>query len=158
MRKLIPWFAAALVATALVATAPLASASTRSATATATAATYDACQQPLNPDRRSIYRLKNGGDVLSFGRVVVTATKQYYHRYCVQFQTGGRTVYHQWGQAGYERTNGSCVYVGGKGSGAYWTGGYHRTVIVPDKWCTQESYSIRYGGKWYTATFLRYNA
>lgn len=161
MRRLTVLFATAVATAAIGATAPLASAAVAPATksGTATAAIYDACKDTLNPDRRTVYRLKNGSDVLSFGRVVVTATKRYYHRYCVQFQTGDRTVYHSWGQKDYDRVNGTCVSTGmGKGSGWYWTRAYNRTVIVADKKCTRESYSIKYGGKVYTASFLRYNA
>ncbi|MGH3735370.1 MAG: hypothetical protein ACRDT6_07065 [Micromonosporaceae bacterium] len=154
MRKRTATFIGAMVV-ALGAAATLTSVAAAETTSTAT---YNACNQTLNPDRRQVYRLTNGGNVLSYGRVVVTATQRYYHRYCVKFQTGGRKVLHSWGQAGYNRIDGRCEYEGAKGSGAYWTYGYKRTVIVPDKYCIRESYSIKHNGKWWTASFLRYNA
>ena len=73
--------------------------------ARANAAT-DACREPLNPDRRTVYRYTNGSDTLGFGQVVVTATKADGHRYCMRIGFGGRTVVHSFSQASYLRRNG----------------------------------------------------
>jgi hypothetical protein len=126
----------------------------------APAGAVEACQQTLDPARRTEYRFTaSDGDVLGFGQLVVQATTANPHRYCVRFQTGGRTVTHSWGQADHRRANGACgAQIGASGSGTYQSGPYARTVVVQDKTCHYESFAIRSGGRWFTARFMRYNA
>lgn len=136
---------------------PLAGAAVVAPSASAQA-TPDACAQPLNPERRSVYRFKNGGRTLGYGRVVVTASKADGHRYCIQVQFGGRTVTHAFGQTTYERRNGTWVNVGGLGDSGYRTSDYSATLQVPDKTRIDRSYSIKAGGRWYkTIAISRYN-
>lgn len=124
--------------------------------ASAGAATADACSQQLNPDRREVYQLTNGGDTLSYGRLVVTGTVANYHRYCVQFQTGGRTVTGSTGKATYVRVDGVCGrQLGAAGSGAGPMRGAQTTMIVADNTCEAVSFSIKDGGRWYSASTIR---
>lgn len=133
-----------------VGTAPAAAA------ASTAAAEYDACAEELNPDRRKVYRLKKGTKKLSFGRLVVQATEQFPHRYCVRFQTGGRTVKHAWSMAEHERVDGVCgEQLGAMGSGTYRTGAYTRTIKVAKGICRYEAYQIKHKKRWYTARFMR---
>lgn len=126
--------------------------------ATAQATTYNACNEPLNADRRTVYKLTNGSSTLSYGQMVVTATKEYYHRYCVQMQTGGRTVTGSYGNAEYRRTNGVCgEQLGALGTGTIQTGAFNRTMTVQNGTCETMSFSIRHDGRWYGATAMRYN-
>lgn len=128
--------------------------------ATATpASAAEACSLPLDPDRRTAYRLKNGTDVLPYGQVVVQATRDQYHRYCVRFSTGGREVVHSFSMSSEVREGGACTtQIGALGSGAYRTGGYTHDMRVPDGECEYRSYAIRADGRWYTARIMRYNA
>lgn len=126
--------------------------------ATAQAAAYNACSQPLNADRRTVYKLTNGSSTLSYGQMVVTATKEFYHRYCVQLQTGGRTVTGSYGNAEYRRTNGACgEQLGALGTGTMQTGAFNRTMTVRDQTCQTQSFAIRHDGRWYSATAMRFN-
>jgi hypothetical protein len=120
--------------------------------------TPDACAQPLNPERRSVYRFKSGSKTLGFGRVVVTATKANPNRYCHRIDFEGRTVFHGFGESGYERRNGAWVNVGGLGDSGYEATSYTRTVQVPNHYRIDRTYSIRSGGRWYrTISISRYN-
>jgi hypothetical protein len=122
------------------------------------ATTPDACQQRLNPDRRSVYRFKDGGTTLSYGRVVVTATKADRHRYCIQVQFGGRTVFNGFGMSSYERRDGKWVNQGGLGDSGARGDSYTQSMQVPDKTRIDRSYSIRDDGRWYrTISISRYN-
>jgi hypothetical protein len=109
----------------------------------------DACEQQLNPDRRSVYRFKDGRATLGFGRVVVTATKADRHRYCIQVQFGGRTVFNGFGLSSYKRVDGKWVNEGGMGDSGGRGGSYSSTMQVPDRTRIDRSYSIRHGGRWY---------
>jgi hypothetical protein len=145
------------VALALAALAVPVASGTAAAPAVA-ASPPDACKQALNPDRRSVYRFKDGGTTLGFGRVVVTATKAHRHRYCIQVQFGGRTVFNGFGESGYERRDGKWVNVGGLGDSGSRGGSYTQTMQVPDKYRIDRSYSIRHEGRWYsTIAISRYN-
>jgi hypothetical protein len=118
----------------------------------------DACAQALNPDRRSVYRFKDGSKTLGYGRVIVTATKANRHRYCIRVDFGNRTVFHAFGESGYERRNGKWVNVGGLGDSGSKATSYTQTMQVPDKYRIDRSYSIRTGGRWYrTIAISRYN-
>jgi hypothetical protein len=118
----------------------------------------DACEQQLNPDRRSVYRYKDGGTTLGFGRVVVTATKANRHRYCIQVQFGGRTVFNGFGLSSYKRVDGTWVNEGGMGDTGARGDAYTSTMQVPDKTRIDRSYSIRHEGRWYrTIQISRYN-
>lgn len=120
--------------------------------------TPDACAQPLNPDRRSVYGFKNGGRTLAHTRVIVTASKANAHRYCIQVQFDGRTVTHAFGQTTYERRGGRWVNVGGLGDSGYRATSYSLTMQVPDKTRIDRSYSVKSGGRWYrTISISRYN-
>lgn len=122
----------------------------------AVAATSDACSQQLNPDRREVYQLTNGGDTLSYGRIVVTGTAANYHRYCVQFQTGGRTVTGSTGKATYQRADGVCGrQLGAAGSGPGQMRGFESTMTVADNTCEAVSLSIKDGGRWFSASAVR---
>lgn len=126
--------------------------------APAGAATPDACAQTLNPDRRSVYRYKDGKKTLAFGRVVVTATKADPHRYCIEVQFGDRKVFNGFGLSSYKRVDGKWVNEGGLGDAGSRGASYTQTMQVPDKTRIDRSYSIRYGGDWYrTISISRYN-
>lgn len=145
--------------TAALATTALAATTLTLAATASPAVAADACSMTLDPDRRSVYKLTNGGEALGFGQVVVQATQAQYHLYCIRFQTGGRTVTHSFSQSSKVRENGACTTdLGGLGSGVYTTGGYTSSMQVPDRECTYRSYSIRSDGRWWTASFMRYNA
>ena len=117
-----------------------------------------ACSRPLDPDRRTVYKFRNGGETLGYGQLVVQATAANPHRYCIRFQTGGRTVTHGWSEADYIRSGGSCTSTGmGKGDGGYQSGGYNTERTVRDGRCLAMTFSIRSDGAWYSATFLRWN-
>ncbi|MDO9410460.1 hypothetical protein [Patulibacter sp.] len=120
--------------------------------------TPDACAQALNPDRRTVYRMSNGGKTLGYARVVVTATKANRHRYCIQVQFDGRKLFHAFGQSSYIRRNGTWVNEGGLGDSGYRTGSYTKSMQVPDKRRIDQSFSVRVGGRWYrTISISRYN-
>lgn len=123
----------------------------------AAASSFNACSVPLNPDRRSVYRFTNSGYTLSNAQVVVTATRDYYHRYCVQFQTGGRNLWTSWNVADAPYNGGCGSYIGRMGSSG-WSSGSSDTMIVPDKTCVKRTYGIKYSGVWWYASFVRYNA
>lgn len=160
MQKLIVAVIAGMVM-ALGAVAPSVSApAAPGLTAQASAATA-ACSLPLNPNRRMVYKLKNGASTLSYARVVYTATQQNRHRYCIRFQTGGRIVTHSWGRADYPRLNGVCgtKQLGAMGSGTYRTGSYQLDLTVRDKTCVFQGFAIKRDGKWFaTPRIMRYNA
>jgi len=121
-------------------------------------AAKNACQEPLNPDRRTAYRFTDRGKTLAFGQVVMTATKADGHRYCVRIGFGGRTMLHEFSQASYLRRNGRWVYEGALGSGAYRTGGYTQSVQVRDKTRSDRTFAVRHKGRWYrTISISRYN-
>jgi hypothetical protein len=146
------------LALAVVALATPVAAGTIAAPAAVAQSTPDACAQPLNPDRKSVYRFKNGARTLGYARVVVTATKASRHRYCIQVQFDGRTLHHAFGQTTYERRNGAWVNVGGLGDSGGPARSYSATMQVPDKIRIDRSYSVRVGGRWYrTITVSRYN-
>jgi hypothetical protein len=122
------------------------------------ATTPDACEQGLDPDRRSVYRFKDGRTTLGFGRVVVTATKADRHRYCIQVQFGDRKVFHGFGMSSYERRGGEWVNEGGLGDSGSRGGSYTQTMQVPNRTRIDRSYSIRHEGRWYrTIQISRYN-
>ncbi|WP_022928853.1 hypothetical protein [Patulibacter americanus] len=129
------------------------------AAAPASAATApDACEQALNPERRSVYRFKDGGSTLDFGRVVVTATKADRHRYCIQVQFGDRKVFNGFGMSSDKRVDGKWVNEGGMGDSGSRGESYTATMQVPDKTRINRSYSIRHEGRWYrTIQITRYN-
>lgn len=150
--RLFPRLMAALLALTLA----LPVAATLSAGPADAAAT--ACNSPLNPDRRTVYKFTRGGDTLGFGQLVVQATAANPHRYCIRFQTGGRTVTHSWSQADYIRSGGDCTSTGqGMGDGGYQTAGYTTERTVRDGRCLAMTFSIKSGGVWYSASFLRWN-
>lgn len=118
----------------------------------------DACQQALNPERRSVYRFKDGDTTLPFGRVVVTATKADRHSYCIRVGFGGRTVFNGFGLASYKREGGKWVNEGGLGDSGSRGDSYTQSMKVPDKTRIDRSYSIRHEGRWYrTIAISRYN-
>jgi hypothetical protein len=118
----------------------------------------DACEQGLNPDRRSVYRYKDGGSTLDFGRVVVTATKADRHQYCIQVQFGGREVFHGFGMSSDKRVDGKWVNEGGLGDSGSRGESYTQSMQVPDKTRIKRSYSIRHEGRWYrTSQISRQN-
>lgn len=120
--------------------------------------TPDACEQALNPDRRSVYRYKDGKKTLPFGRVVVTATKADRHRYCIRVQFDGRKVFNSFGLSSYVRRNGRWVNEGGLGDSGSVGPSYTQTMQVRDKTRIDRSYGIRYGGRSYsTISISRYN-
>lgn len=122
------------------------------------ATTPDACEQALNPDRRSTYRFKDGDTTLGFGRVVVTATKANRDRYCIQVQFGGRTVFNGFGMSSYERRDGKWVNEGGLGDSGSRGASYTQSMQVPNRTRIDRSYSIRHEGRWYrTGTISRTN-
>lgn len=118
----------------------------------------DACDQALNPDRRSVYRYKDGRRTLPFGRVVVTATKADRHRYCIRVQFDGRRVFNSFGLSSYLRRNGKWVNEGGLGDSGSVGPSYTQTMQVRDKTRIDRSYGIRYRGRSYsTISISRYN-
>jgi hypothetical protein len=120
--------------------------------------TPDACRQQLDPDRRSVYRFKDGDATLGFGRVVVTATEADRHLYCIKVQFGGRTVFNGFGLSSYKRKDGKWVNEGGLGDSGARGDSYTQTMQVPDKTRIDRSYSIRDDGRWYrTITISRSN-
>jgi hypothetical protein len=118
----------------------------------------DACEQQLNPDRRSVYRFKDGRETLDFGRVVVTATKADRHRYCISVQFGDREPFNGFGMSSDKRVDGRWVNEGGLGDSGARGPSYTRSVQVPDKTRINHSFSIRHEGRWYrTIQISRYN-
>jgi hypothetical protein len=159
MRKLIAVVIASVVMALGLATQSVsATAQPVTKTTMVAAATFNACSVPLNPDRRSVYKFKRGTSTLSFGQVVVTATRDYYHRYCVQYQTGGRNLWTSWNLADAPYNGGCGSYIGRMGSSGSWSTGSSSTLTVPDKTCIKDTYGIKSGGLWYYASFVRYNA
>lgn len=125
----------------------------------ASATGYRPCSEPLNSNRQAVYRFKNGDDILPFGRVVVTATKQYPNRYCERFDIGGRFLEHIYKRADYERREGVCT--GEKfrvaAGGPYEVSSYRQGLTVPNRACTFQAFSVKWEGKWWTARVKREN-
>lgn len=124
------------------------------------AAAVAACDQQLDPARRTVYRYTApNGDVLPYGQVVVHATAANPHRYCVRVQTGGRTVFLASGDALYRRVGGVCgEQIGARGDPGSRSGPYELTAVVPDRTCFVGTFAIRDGGRWFGVEFMRYNA
>jgi hypothetical protein len=137
------------LALALVAVAAPTSVALAAAPAAVAQSTTDACKKDLNPDRRSVYRFKDGKRTLGFGRVVVTATKSDRHLYCFRVDFDERRVFNSFGESGYERRDGKWVNVGGLGDSGSVGGSYRQSMAVPDKYRKDRSYAIRHEGRWY---------
>jgi hypothetical protein len=143
--------------TALVVAALAASVLAGAAAAPASAA-LDACDQPLNPERRSVHRFKADGTTLPYGRVVVTATKADRDQYCIQVQFGGRTVFNGFGMSAFKRKNGKWVNEGGLGDSGSRGDSYTQSMQIPEKTRIDRTYSIRDDGRWYrTPSISRFN-
>lgn len=129
-------------------------------TPTAGAAGYTACSEPLSLARQKMYRFKSGSEVLPFGRVTVTPTKQYPSRYCEQIDIGDLFPRYRYRRADHERRDSVCtnevfrLAVVGAPFGAP---SYRQGVRVPERACMFQTFSVMWQGKWWRAKVRRYN-
>lgn len=111
----------------------------------------EACDQPLNPDRREVNRFKAGDAVLPYGRVVVQATQANPHRFCIRLTLGGRTVTFNTSKSSDVWRDGRWVSEGAAGSGTYrLSRGYTQTLTVRRGHRENATYQIRDNGRWYS--------
>ncbi len=139
-----PLAAVAAVTSAVVVAAP------------AAADPYEPCSAPLDATRKEVYKFTDRGQELDHGRVVVIPTKQFRHRYCVRFQTGGGTVQMNYSRASFYFRDGKCgPSAGASGSGFDPSGPANYSLNVQAGFCERRIFNIRDSGRTYSASFLR---
>lgn len=122
------------------------------------AAEVDACAQKLDPERRAVYRFRNGDRTLRYGRVVVTATTASPNRFCIRVDLDGRTLLHRFSMGSDIRKDDKWVVEGGLGDSGYRTESYTFTQQIRPRTRQRRSYGVKVGGRWYdTVSFTRTN-
>lgn len=129
-------------------------------TPTAQAAGHTACSESLNLARQKTYRFKNGGEVLPFGRVTVTPTKQYRHRYCEEIDIGDQFPRYKYRRTDSVRRGSTCtnnVFRLAVEGAPFGSPSYRQGVRVRDRACMFQTFSVKWQGKWWTTKVKRYN-
>lgn len=117
----------------------------------------DACKEALKERERETYRFKDGRRTWTPGVVVVTPTRAYSNRYCVEIRFGGRAPVHSASTKGWERKNGRWVVVGGDGGGGERARSYTRSIQIKARRRVEFRYDVTVGGRTYRASFRRQN-